>query len=555
MILFLISLVIAKEVSLSFTSTTIPEILSWEDWKQVFGKKYLTDDEHNRAQQVYLKNVDFIKAHNAKDLSFRVGVNQFADLTIDDFSRIYLRPFNRTRRNRVVTLPETSLDSVDWRDKNAVTPVKNQGRCGSCWAFSTTGSTEGAVAISSGKLISLSEQQLVDCSKAEHNNGCGGGLMDYGFKYIMDNQGIDTEDDYPYEAKDGTCNSEKASHKVSTIKSFQDVESKSKEQFIAALAQGPVSIAIEADQQAFQLYKTGVFDSACGTKLDHGVLAVGYSSEYFIVKNSWGETWGMDGYIQMSANPTARGGGSSGQCGMLMQPSYPVAGAAPGPTPPPGPTPKPGGAYEDPYTTSCSSNEVNITISGVEGAICTPSCTTSCPEAPAGFSGANAQCALSSTSGGKYCALICSPSSASACDPSAMATCKSIQGVGVCTYNQGGPGPTPPPGPSSGPYEKPPCQSDKEKAVQIEGVKGSFCTQECGIFKPCPQNSSIKGQAECALKDSSTDSKYCAVICSPSESDACSPSTGMTCKSIQGTGICTYDSSVHAKYTAELLGL
>merc|ERR1719461_145833 len=179
-----------------------------------------------------------------------------------------------------------AADSVDWRKQGAVTKVKNQGSCGSCWAFSTTGSTEGAVKIATGTLTSLSEQQLVDCSRAEGNQGCQGGLMDNGFKYIEKNGGLDSEADYPYTAKNGQCNRAEAAKHVSTIKSHQDVVEEDAADFAKAVTQQPVSVAIEADQTGFQHYRSGVFSATCGDKLDHGVLAVGYTSDAWIVKNS-----------------------------------------------------------------------------------------------------------------------------------------------------------------------------------------------------------------------------------------------------------------------------
>lgn len=531
-----------------FKPSPIPEVMEWEDWKVTFPKKYMSAGHHDEAQASFMKNIELIKAHNARtDSTYRLGVNQFSDLSAEQFSKIfYSNKFNRTRKSNEVWLNATSIpDAVDWRTQNAVTPVKNQGQCGSCWAFSTTGSTEGRVAIATKKLNSLSEQQLVDCAAKEGNHGCGGGLMDFGFQYIMDNHGIDSEGDYPYEAKDDTCQTSKAANHVAAVKSFADVPANNQQQFLAALAEGPVSIAIEADQSGFQQYRSGIFSGTCGTNLDHGVLAVGYdqTAGYWIVKNSWGTVWGEQGYIRFSMST----GGASGMCGMLKQGSYPVAGTAPpSPGPSPGPTSK---NYEDPYTTTCSSGEVNITISGVAGAICTPSCTSSCPSAPAGFSGANAQCALQNPQGSKYCALICDPTDTSACDPSGSATCKSLQGTGICTYDNGSPGPGPSPSPSPGPpYDKPnasgECGDSTEIAVRINGIDGDYCAPSCSLIKSCPQApTDIMGTAQCALQDASSGAKYCAIICIPNEEAQCDESAGMTCKSLQGVGICTYDSS------------
>ena len=213
-------------------------------------------------------------------------------------------------------------DSVNWVTNGAVTPVKNQGMCGSCWSFSATGSMEGRNQIKTGNLVNISEQQLVDCSTKEGNMGCNGGLMDYAFKYAEGTK-METEAQYPYTGKDGTCHAQGGSVGVT---SFTDVKPKSPSALAAAVAEGPVSVAIDASGLFFQLYFGGIMKHFCGQSLDHGVLVVGYGTEkgtdYWILKNSWGSMWGEKGYFRILRSMDKEGYG--GVCGLQQQPSFPI---------------------------------------------------------------------------------------------------------------------------------------------------------------------------------------------------------------------------------------
>ncbi|CAF2449939.1 unnamed protein product [Rotaria sp. Silwood2] len=323
-------------LALAFSCTLAYDVTlnqHWKLWKELHNKRYTDAEEHVR-RATWESNLKKVREHNLQaDLgvhTYWLGMNKFADMTVNEFAK-KMNGYNVTMqgqrtqdRHTFMFNPSFQLpDTVDWRDKGYVTEVKDQGQCGSCWAFSATGSLEGQHFKSTGKLVSLSEQNLVDCSTAQGNMGCNGGLMDQAFEYIKDNSGIDTEDSYPYEAIDDQCRFS-TENVGATDTGFTDIKSKDENALQQAVATvGPISVAIDASHTSFQLYKHGVYNEPfCSqVRLDHGVLAVGYGTnsgkDYWLVKNSWGEGWGDKGYIMMTRN-------KRNQCGIATAASYPL---------------------------------------------------------------------------------------------------------------------------------------------------------------------------------------------------------------------------------------
>ncbi|XBI80062.1 cysteine protease XCP1-like [Triticum dicoccoides] len=305
----------------------------FEKWLAKHQKAYASFEEKLHKFEVFKDNLKHIDKINREVTSYWLGLNEFADLTNDEFKAAYLglnaaparRGSSRSFRYEDVSASDLPK-SVDWRKKGAVTEVKNQGQCGSCWAFSTVAAVEGINAIVTGNLTALSEQELIDCS-VDGNSGCNGGLMDYAFSYIASSGGLHTEEAYPYLMEEGSCgDGKKAESEAVTISGFEDVPANDGQALIKALAHQPVSVAIEASGRHFQFYSGGVFDGPCGAQLDHGVAAVGYGSDkgkghdYIIVRNSWGADWGEKGYIRMKRG-TSNG---EGLCGINKMASYPT---------------------------------------------------------------------------------------------------------------------------------------------------------------------------------------------------------------------------------------
>jgi len=301
--------------------------LMFEKFLDRFGKRgaYNSEEEMEMRYKIFKGNMRYIEQFNAEEHSYTLGVNQFGDLTNEEFrlrhaTRVEPVPATGVHRARGNDLPA----SIEWRDKNAVTKVKDQGSCGSCWAFSATGSMEGSWAIKMGNLVPLSEQQLVDCDKLD--SGCNGGMMHTAFEYVIKNGGIDRADCYPYLGYDAKCKFD-AKCIGAKFTSYTNVTENDDNSMMSAVAQQPISIAICASTMSFQFYSKGVFDDSRCPKdwdhLDHGVLIVGYGTDsgsgkkFYIVKNSWGGSWGEKGYIRM-----AHGDGRN-MCGLLDYGVYP----------------------------------------------------------------------------------------------------------------------------------------------------------------------------------------------------------------------------------------
>jgi len=341
----LLAIGVAAAVRLTLTNREVEEIgrdgaqhaaRHWDQYKAKYDKQYTSDREERRRFALFAKSLKEVYEHNERyergHESHQLEINHLADLTPAEYSSLlgykHLYGDSLAHKYGSTFLPPLNRQSlprnVDWRDQGYVTPVKNQGMCGSCWSFSATGALEGQIKRKTGKLVSLSEQNLVDCSESYGNHGCEGGLMDQAFQYVQDNGGIDTEATYPYEAKDDVCRFKKADV-GGTDTGFVDIPEGNETALMEAVAsQGPVSIAIDASHRSFQLYKKDVYiEPECSpTALDHGVLVVGYGTtdegvDYWLVKNSWGPKWGEEGYIRMARN-------RDNQCGVASKASYPL---------------------------------------------------------------------------------------------------------------------------------------------------------------------------------------------------------------------------------------
>jgi C1A family cysteine protease len=331
-------------LSASVSATLMDRFYNWAETHKVA----VPEGEHEFLHLLtnWKNNDRIIDETNSKNLTYTLGHNAFSGMSSEEFAEhmhfglnremiASSAPALRQGFESVVSVPA----SVDWRTKGAVTPVKNQQQCGSCWSFSTTGALEGIYAIKRANLVSFSEQQLVDCDYIRAGGtslGCNGGDMQSAMEWIGKNNGLCTEQAYPYVSgttqTNGPCQKSCSIVSGSDISTTVSVSANSDSAMMTALAQQPVSVAIEADQSSFQLYKSGVFTGSCGTNLDHGVLLVGYGTmnglDYYILKNSWGSSsWGDQGYMYMGKGNDPSGkpyNSGKGQCGVLMQGVYPV---------------------------------------------------------------------------------------------------------------------------------------------------------------------------------------------------------------------------------------
>ncbi|GMN43575.1 hypothetical protein TIFTF001_012776 [Ficus carica] len=310
-----------------------------EQWMAHYGRTYADDAEKEMRLGIFKDNLHFVESfNNDSSQTYKLSINHFADLTNEEFLGYftgYKLPDNRSRSSgeNKPFLYENLTDmppSVDWRSQGAVTPVKYQGQCGCCWAFSAVAAVEGAIQIKTGQLVSLSEQQLVDCTTDRGNRGCKGGYMVPAFQYIEQN-GISTESDYPYQGTDGlSCQAGENSFGSSStnhISGHEEVPANSEEALLQAVSMQPVSITIDASGQNFKMYSNGVFMARdCGTDPNHAVTIVGYGTtedgtKYWLLKNSWGETWGENGYMRILRDVES----PAGLCGVAQHASYPVA--------------------------------------------------------------------------------------------------------------------------------------------------------------------------------------------------------------------------------------
>ncbi|KAG8385457.1 hypothetical protein BUALT_Bualt03G0047300 [Buddleja alternifolia] len=299
-----------------------------EKWMSQYNRYYESKEEKVKRFKIFKYNVDYIESFNRVGThTYQLGINQFADMTSEEFLAKYTgnsmpsfqsSPVAPFKYENVKDVPP----SLDWREKNAVTPVQSQGPCGSCWAFSAVAAIEGIVQIKSGVLTSLSEQQIIDCDGAF--DGCQGGRMEKAFEFVERNGGLASDTDYPYQTMEGVCSTNTPSSLAASITGIGGVPQNNETAMLMAVANQPISVGI--DPSLFQFYRSGVLTGECGTNRTHAITAVGYGTsedgiKFWLFKNSWGPWWGEDGYIRIQRDVDV----VEGMCGLAMDLTYPIA--------------------------------------------------------------------------------------------------------------------------------------------------------------------------------------------------------------------------------------
>jgi hypothetical protein len=326
-IIFILSLYLIS-ISVAHIYDDIVYESEFRNFMKKYNKIYPHDNFHSHYE-IFKNNYDMINQHNAKNSSYIMAMNQFGDLTFDEFKEMYLGyqyhgiPYLKSKNEIHQEIDGEIPKNFDWRNKGIIAKVRDQSNCGSCYAMSSAEAIESALALQNGKLIELSVQQIVDCSHKEGNEFCNGGLMSYSYNYVK-RKGICSDSEYKYRGFESQCKDAKCKP-ITKIKGYVDVPSYNETELLFALLQRPLSVAMEVST-AFQFYSKGIFDGFCGEDLNHAIFLIGYGEEngklFWLLQNSWSIYFGEHGYFRLARHDTNKL--SPGKCGIALYPQYPV---------------------------------------------------------------------------------------------------------------------------------------------------------------------------------------------------------------------------------------